>query len=205
MNTKDAIAFLGSLSSKICHDIVAPVSAVDMGISLLDDHLDDNLKSDPAYALLKDSMDKTLRRINFFRYAFAFGKEDTPPTHEEFIEHCQNACLHYKIKFVLDGFTPPSSQTAFLLRISACILYLVLDILPKGGTISMSISANQFTYEAKGPVTLMPPALDRISQNIRESFRAQNILPELIMMGLKELGMELTLQRTESSVLVVVN
>jgi histidine phosphotransferase ChpT len=77
MNTKDTLAFLGSLSSKICHDIVAPVSAVDMGISLLDEHLPNVIKTDPAYTLLKDSLDKTLRRINFFRYAFAFGKTDT--------------------------------------------------------------------------------------------------------------------------------
>jgi hypothetical protein len=199
MNTKDTLSFLGSLSSKICHDIVAPVSAVDMGLSLLDEHLPLAIKSDPAYALLKDSLDKTLRRINFFRYAFAFGKADSVPTRQEFIEHCENACAHFKIKFVLEDFDIPSSQQALFLRITTCILYLLIDTLPKGGSINLSISDELTSFDAVGPLVLMSSSLDKIIQNLRESFRAQTILPELVLMGLHELGLHLEVRHTSSS------
>jgi hypothetical protein len=196
MNTKDTLAFLGSLSSKICHDVVAPVSAIDMGLSLLEDHLPESLRLDPAYALLQDSINKTLRRINFFRYAFAFGKTDSPPSHKEFAEHCQNACAHFKIKFLLDEFEPPSSQQALFLRISACIVYLLVDTLPKGGTIQMSISQKLTSFEVSGPLVIANASLDKITQKVRESFRAQTILPELILMGLDELRVQLEITHT---------
>jgi hypothetical protein len=199
MNTKDTLAFLGSLSSKICHDIVAPVSAVDMGISLLDDHLPQAIKADPAYALLKDSLDKTLRRINFFRYAFAFGKTDFIPTRQEFIEHCENACTHFKIKFILEEFDLPSSQQTLFLRLTTCILYLLTDTLPKGGSISLSISNKLTSFDVTGPLVLMSSSLDKIMQNLRESFRTQTILPELVLMGLQEVGLHLEIRHTSTS------
>jgi hypothetical protein len=199
MNTKDTLAFLGSLSSKICHDIVAPVSAVDMGISLLDEHLPNVIKTDPAYTLLKDSLDKTLRRINFFRYAFAFGKTDTPPTRQEFIEHCENACTHFKIKFILDDFDPPASQQTLFLRITGCILYLLIDTLPKGGSINLSISNKLTSFDAIGPLVLMSSSLEKIIQNLQEPFRAQTILPELVLMGLHELRIHLDIRHSSTS------
>jgi hypothetical protein len=203
MNTKDTLSFLGSLSSKICHDIVAPVSAIDMGLSLLDEHLPDNIKFDPAYGLLKDSLNKTLRRINFFRYAFAFGKNDSLPTEKEFKEHCENACTHFKIKFYLEEFTPTSSQESLLLRITTCILYLLIDTLPKGGSITLSISPKLTSFEAVGPMVIMSPSLDKVLKNVRESYRAQTILPELVLMGLSELGVQLQSTHTPTSLTAI--
>lgn len=199
MNNKDTLSFLGSLSSKICHDIVAPVSAIDMGLSLLDEHLPDNIKFDPAYGLLKDSLNKTLYRINFFRYAFAFGKSDAIPTLKEFTEHCQNACAHYKIKFYLDEFDPPSNHPTLLLRMATCILYLLTDTVPKGGSITMSITPKLTSFDAIGPMVIMNPSLEKILQNVRESYRAQTILPELILMGLEELTLKLEVKKTPTS------
>lgn len=200
MNSKDSLAFLGSLSSKICHDIVAPVSAIDMGISLLEDNLPDNLRTDPAYLLLKDSLDKTLRRINFFRYAFAFGKTDSIPTKKEFITHCENACTHFKIKFVLDEFDPPTFQQTLFLRIVACIIYLLIDTLPKGGTITLSISNSLTAFEAEGPMVIISHSLQKIIQGSRDSLRAQTILPELILMAMQELNVHFQLQSTTTSI-----
>lgn len=199
MNTKDTLSFLGSLTSKICHDIVAPVSAVDMGISLLEDQLPLPIKEDPAYILLKDSLDKTLCRINFFRYAFAFGKTDSPPTRQEFIDHCQNACAHLKIRFTLEELELPSSDSTLLLRIVACVLYLLIDALPKGGSINLSISPKLISFDANGPLVLMSSSLDKINQKFREAFRAQTILPELILMGLGELNLHLEMRHTPTS------
>lgn len=203
MNNKNTLSFLGSLSSKICHDIVAPVSAIDMGLSLLDEHLPDSIKFDPAYGLLKDSLNKTLNRINFFRYAFAFGKSDSVPTLKEFTEHCQNACAHYKIKFYLDEFDPPSDQPSLLLRMTTCILYLLTDTVPKGGSITMSITPKLTSFDAAGSMVIMNPSLEKILQNVRESYRAQTILPELILMGLEELKLQVDIKKTQTSLTVI--
>lgn len=198
MITKDTLGFLGSLSSKICHDIVAPVSAIDMGISLLDDHISDSLKNDPAYKLLQESIARTLQKINFFRYALAFGKSDPPPSRREFIEHCENACAHFKINFILEEFTPPEVNTNFQLRLSACILYLLTETLPKGGTINTSISPSVSTFNAIGPLAIRSPSLDKINEPPTEDYRAQNILSTLIQEGLNTLGLSLKVEHSDT-------
>jgi hypothetical protein len=197
MNTKYSLAFLGALSSKICLDVVAPVSAIDMGLSILDDHLPDNLRLDPAYGLLRDSLDKTLRRINFFRYAFAFGKDDPIPSEHEFAEHCKNACEHYKVKFVLDEFSPPQSN--LYLRMIACLMYLLIDTLPKGGKINLSVSESITSFDLSGPLVIMNASVEKITQKSRESFRTQTILPELVLMGLGELNLNLETHHTPTT------
>lgn len=205
MNTKDTLSFLGSLSSKICHDIVAPVSAIDMGLSLLEDQIPESLKFDPAYDLLKDSLEKTLSRINFFRYALAFGKNDAIPAKTEFTKYCEGACKHFKIKFVLENFDIPPTQQTFFLRIVTCILYLLIDTLPKGGTITLSISNKLTSFDVVGPMVIKNPALDKIINNVRENYRAQTILPELVLIGLNELGIGLNVQNTPNSLKAILS
>ncbi len=198
MTSKDTLAFLGALSSKICHDIVAPVSAIDMGISLLDEHIPDSIKNDPAYKLLQDSVTRTLQKINFFRYALALGKSDPSPSRKEFIDHCSNACSHFKINFILNEFTHTESSSNLCLRISACILYLLTETLPKGGTINLSISDQSIVFDALGPMAIRSPSLDKIAgHNTLEKHKAHDVIPEIIQLGLDIL--ELTMHTKHST------
>lgn len=71
-----------------------------------------------------------------------------------------------------------------------------MDTLPKGGVIQLSISPKLTTLEVSGPLVIANASLDKITQKLRESFRAQTILPELILMGLEELGVHLELTHT---------
>jgi len=58
------------LSSRLCHDLVGPVGAVNSGLELLEEGFD---KDGSAMALLVRSADEATRRLAFFRVAFGFG------------------------------------------------------------------------------------------------------------------------------------
>ena len=103
MSKQNMLSFLGALSSKMCHDLVAPLSAVRMGLELIEDKLSKELLEDPAFLLIQDNLTKTMERIDFFRYAYAFSKTEYVPKREEFLKVCEHACFYYKINFVLES------------------------------------------------------------------------------------------------------
>lgn len=204
-NNKETLALLGSLSSKICHDIVAPVSAVDMGLSLLEENLPPSIKQDPSYTLLKDSVQKTLNRINFFRYAFAFGKTESPPKREEFEEHCKNACKHNNLNFNITHFNLAPDESILKLRVIACILYITLDCLPKGGYIDFALSPTTIGFNLSGKRLIVGNTLDKIiSKNETEADgKTQNILPLLIIKCLAYLNLSLSMKQTTENSLTL--
>ncbi len=62
------------LSSRLCHDLVGPIGAVNSGLELLDEGFDEESGEDGrALALVARSAVEATRRLAFFRIAFGFG------------------------------------------------------------------------------------------------------------------------------------
>lgn len=61
------------LSSRLCHDLVGPIGAVNTGLELLREGFDDEQK---ALGLVADSAGEASRRLTFFRFAFGLGGGD---------------------------------------------------------------------------------------------------------------------------------
>ncbi|MAF95761.1 MAG: hypothetical protein CMM60_08420 [Rhodospirillaceae bacterium] len=61
------------LSSRLCHDLVGPIGAVNTGLELLQEGFDDDGK---ALGLVADSAGVASRRLSFFRFAFGLGGGD---------------------------------------------------------------------------------------------------------------------------------
>ena len=61
------------LSSRLCHDLVGPIGAVNTGLELFQEGFDDDEK---ALGLVADSAGEASRRLTFFRGAFGFGAGD---------------------------------------------------------------------------------------------------------------------------------
>lgn len=61
------------LSSRLCHDLVGPIGAINTGLELLREGFDDDQK---ALGLVADSAGEASRRLIFFRFAFGLGGGD---------------------------------------------------------------------------------------------------------------------------------
>ena len=70
MSPKDLNALLGS---RICHDLISPLSAIGNGIELL---TLSGVDAPSEIALISESVDNANTRIRFFRVAFGAARED---------------------------------------------------------------------------------------------------------------------------------
>src|SRR5690349_24466256 len=60
------------LCSRLCHDLMSPVGALNNGIELLADETDPDMR-DKCLELLADSARATANKLKFFRLAFGAG------------------------------------------------------------------------------------------------------------------------------------
>src|SRR5882757_5959155 len=71
MNVQTDLRVIELLSSRLCHDLVGPIAAVNNGAELLSDEDPDFIAD--AVALVGDSARKAIRRLQFYRFAYGFG------------------------------------------------------------------------------------------------------------------------------------
>jgi len=136
----DPTDFASLLCSKLCHDLLSPVSALNNGLELLADETDPAVR-EQCMGLVADGVRTTTGKLKFFRLAFgaAGGYGEAIPTHE--------------IKAAVEGMFPPGGRLALQWMIAddslpkpAAKLLLNLamiagDALPRGGT--MMLGAEQ--------------------------------------------------------------
>lgn len=67
--TVDAVEFASLLCSRLCHDLLSPVGALNNGIELLSDETDPQMRQQ-CLDLLSDSARTTANKLKFFRLAF---------------------------------------------------------------------------------------------------------------------------------------
>ncbi|MCK5040861.1 MAG: histidine phosphotransferase [Sphingomonadales bacterium] len=66
------IDFAALLCSRLCHDLISPVSAVSNGIEILDDETDPEMR-DQVFDLIKKSSEQSSSMVQFYRAAFGSG------------------------------------------------------------------------------------------------------------------------------------
>lgn len=80
---RDSIEFASLLCSRLCHDLLSPVGALNNGLELMADETDPDMRQ-RCLDLLSDSARTSANKLKFFRLAFgsAGGFGDAVPTHE---------------------------------------------------------------------------------------------------------------------------
>src|SRR5258707_10840323 len=71
MSVQTDLRVIELLASRLCHDLVGPIAAVNNGAELLTDEDPDFIAD--AVALVGDSARKAIRRLQFYRFAYGFG------------------------------------------------------------------------------------------------------------------------------------
>ena len=68
----NSVDFASLLCSRLCHDLMSPVGALNNGIELMADEQDPEMR-DRCVELLADSAKATANKLKFFRLAFGAG------------------------------------------------------------------------------------------------------------------------------------
>lgn len=131
------------MASRICHDLISPVGAINNGIEFMEDDMGGDMTD--AIELINMSAQSAAARLQVFRYAYGTGGRDATVKPEDIYKAFQ-AFLDGENKIRQDWdplttFTGLDRPEGFG-KILMCGLFLMHEGLPKGGTIRVSHTMN---------------------------------------------------------------
>lgn len=139
-------ALLELLASRICHDLISPVGAVNNGVEFIQETGD---ASPDAIDLIAMSAHEAAVRLQMFRLAYGAGGRDPnikpEDIHKVFLAVTEGEGKEaHKVKLDWDPFAPlgfDERPTGYC-KTLAGVLMLSQECLPKGGTIQVTAGPN---------------------------------------------------------------
>ncbi len=188
------------LCSRVCHDVISPVGAINNGLELLDEGGSDA----DALDLIRTSALNASVRLKLARLAFGASGSvgasiDTGEAEKAAKEF---AAAEKKTEVVWGGPRAiiPKNRVKLLLN-----LFLVAYAsIPRGGVVEVTLEDPEldakFKLVAKGRMMRLPPKFMEInSGHVEESIDAHTIQPYYTVMLAEEAGMVMTAVQTEDS------
>lgn len=124
------------LCSRLCHDMLSPVGALNNGLELLADETDPAMR-DRCLELLEQSARTSARKLKFFRLAFGaaggFGEQVPVEEPEELIRGLVQGNDRLTLEWHLTMATLSKPAVKILLNLSA----IGVDSLVRGGTLAI--------------------------------------------------------------------
>jgi histidine phosphotransferase ChpT len=150
------------LCSRLCHDLMSPVGALNNGIELLADETDPEMR-EKCLELLADSARASANKLKFFRLAFgaAGGFGEDIDTHEAKValEGVFGAERRIELGWVVSTDKLPKGAVKLLLNLAL----LAGDALVRGGRLDVGAETRddliELVIRAEGPRILLDPVL----------------------------------------------
>jgi histidine phosphotransferase ChpT len=157
--------FASLLCSRLCHDLLSPVGALNNGIELLVDEHDPEMRA-RCLDLLGESARASANKLKFFRLAFgaAGGFADDVDTREArvAIEGLFGGDGRIQIGWMIDEPTMSKSALKVLLN----LVLLAGDALVRGGRLDVGAERYEggldIVIRAEGPRIVLDPELKRV-------------------------------------------
>ena len=158
----DALDLASLLCSRLCHDLMSPVGALNNGIELLADENDPDMR-EKCLELLADSARATANKLKFFRLAFGsgggFGEEIDTREAQAALEGLFGSERRIDLGWVVEGEKLPKGAIRLLLNLAM----LAGDALVRGGHLDVGAERSETEIElavrAEVPRILLDPNL----------------------------------------------
>ena len=158
----NALDLASLLCSRLCHDLMSPVGALNNGLELLADETDPDMR-EKCLELLADSARATANKLKFFRLAFGagggFGDEIDTGEAQAALEGLFGAEGKIELGWVVEDEKLPKGAIRLLLNLAL----LAGDALVRGGRLDVgaerSGGAIELAVRAEGPRILLDPVL----------------------------------------------
>jgi histidine phosphotransferase ChpT len=150
------------LCSRLCHDLMSPIGALNNGIELLADETDPEMR-EKCLELLADSARASANKLKFFRLAFGaaggFGEEIDTHEAEVALEGLFGAERRIELGWVVSDEKLPKDAVKLLLNLAM----LAGDALVRGGRLDVGAERRdgkiELAVRADGPRILLDPNL----------------------------------------------
>jgi histidine phosphotransferase ChpT len=150
--------FASLLCSRLCHDLLSPVGALNNGIELLADETDPEMRA-RCMELLADSARASANKLKFFRLAFgaAGGFGELVDTREArgAIEGLHGEGGRTKIGWMVSDAALPKNAIKVLLNLAL----IAGDALVRGGQLDIGAEGGEIVIRAEGPRLILDAEL----------------------------------------------
>jgi histidine phosphotransferase ChpT len=201
--TLSAVDLAALLCSRICHDIISPVGAINNGLELLDEGGADV----DAMNLIRTSARNASARLQFARIAFGAAGSAGMLIDSGDAEAVTTAFLrNEKPELVWNGRRAliPKNKVKLLLN-----LVLVANAaIPRGGRISVTLddpeTEPKFTLAAAGPMLRVPPKFLELHSGNKpeEAIDAHSVQPYYTLLLARESGMTISIHATAEEIVL---
>jgi histidine phosphotransferase ChpT len=156
--TDTGIDFASLLCSRLCHDLLSPVGAINNGLELLADEHDPDMRA-RCMELLNESARASANKLKFFRLAFgaAGGFADMVDVREAkaAIEGLIGADSRTALGWMVSPPTLSKPAIKTLLNLSL----IASDALVRGGQLDIAAEGSEIVIRASGPRMILDPEL----------------------------------------------
>jgi len=126
------------LASRLCHDLVGPIGAVNNGLELLADEIDD--MGPEALKLASDSAARAARALQYFRFAYGMAGSRVGGNLDELRELAVNFFGSEKVKLSWLDQPLPAEVPENLGKLLLNMLLVGVEALPMGGRLAAAVA-----------------------------------------------------------------
>ncbi|OQM74484.1 histidine phosphotransferase ChpT [Manganibacter manganicus] len=191
------------LCSRVCHDIISPVGAINNGLELLDEGGAD----EEAMALVRQSARNASARLQFARIAFgAAGSAgmlidtgDAEAVATGFLKNEKPELTWAGGRALL-----PKNKVKLLLN----LILTANAAIPRGGKIAVTLhdleTQPRFTLASSGPMLRVPPKFLELHSGNRpeEPIDAHSVQPYYTLLLAREAGMKISIHATADEIVL---
>lgn len=145
-----SVDFASLLCSRLCHDLLSPVGAMNNGLELLADEDDPDMR-ERVMELLADSARASSDRLKFFRLAFGaaggFGESLDAGEVKAAVEGLVRANKRIALGWMVEQPHIPKIAAKILLNLTM----IAFDALVRGGRLDVGVEGSEVVVRAEGP------------------------------------------------------
>lgn len=162
------------LSSKVCHDVISPVGAINNGLEVLQEGGDDPQMQEFAMDLITKSARQASYKLQFAR--LAFGSAGGPGAHID-LGDAEEVTRHYldggkiELSWEAPAITRPKEEVKIILN----LILLGTHAIPKGGVIKYQLEGDTGILQFIGEGAHIPENTQNLLDGVAENVDARGI------------------------------
>jgi histidine phosphotransferase ChpT len=206
LQTLESTRLAALIASRICHDLVSPVSSVTHALDLMDEPGDDEMKAQ-ARVLLSEGAEKTVARIKFLRYALgAVGLNAGIANVHEVKQMTEDYARAFKPS--VDWDIQYDALTVSQARLMMNLVMMAVETLPRSGVVHILIRADgdalNMTLTCKGDRAKLKEDNAKALMGVEpaDGWKSENIQPYFARLISAGMGGEVTVKQGDGFVVL---
>lgn len=198
-----SVEFASLLASRLCHDLLSPIGALNNGIELLADEHDPEMR-ERCMELLAESARTAATKLKFFRLAFgaAGGFDDEIDSREA--KTAIEGLVGNTGRVDLEWMVEQPSMSKAKIKILLNLALIAADALVRGGTLLVGAEGGEIVVRAEGTRIVLDPELKTalLGKTDTEALTPRAAAAWLVHVLVAEGGGEVMVSEPEENVLL---